>query len=87
MPSAGCATRVSVSAARCAAFASSDHAAGGKQLVAPLRAEREEALQTRERDEQLGEHAGPLAALAREEERELALAGQSIGRDEHAAPA
>ena len=87
MPSDGWAARVSVSAARCAARSSSD--AGGRrehQLREPATA-REEALQSREGDEQVAEHADALAALAGEEECDLAgLLGELVVADEDAAP-
>ena len=71
MPSAGCATRVSVIAACCAASSSGVSAAGGKIVSFQARTARQVRLQRRERREELAQHAHALRALPRKEKREL----------------
>ncbi len=77
MPSAGCAARVSVSAARCRSRAPSSKAAGGYSHGV-VRAEFEVVAQFGEGDEQVGEHSGALTALTGKEEGDLAL-GRALG--------
>ena len=73
MPSAGWATRVSVSAACCGAPAVRSKAAGGKSSVGAAAAELEVAARSSGKaTNRSAEHAGALAALPGEEERHLA---------------
>ena len=86
-PSAGWATRVSVSAAAGRAGVLAERGGGEHPLDQLGVAELEPAAQRRERHEQVAEHVRALAALAGIEERDRRLVGGCVGRgDEHAPP-